>query len=110
MNNQEAYGNKTYEERLLQKFYPGDLVRVGPRYDGNGHYVADNGTGQVARVVRELPPSKYGTSRDYKLMSVNYSDEIEYDVCNVTRLILVPEMADEAFIAGREATGFSTED
>lgn len=48
----------------MSEFKPGQLYRIGPRYNGNGTYISDNGTGDLVRLQKKLPPRDWYATKD----------------------------------------------
>jgi hypothetical protein len=73
----------------LRTFNPGDIVRVGPSYRGQGKFAPDGCEG-IYTVKRELAPNGCGTG-DYYLVRGQVSlaelDACKWDlICHFTRL------------------------
>jgi hypothetical protein len=70
MTNQEAYGNRSYEQRLGTLYQVGDFVSVGPAYQMVGTYAIDGFEGQYEITARH----EFGNGmNDYEAVGFNNS-------------------------------------
>jgi len=83
MNENQAYGDTIYRQRLNTWYKAGDKVRVGPSYRGNDEYAHDGCEGSYTVV------SKMESAGDYKLIKGDrFYGEDEYDLMvNAPRMV-----------------------
>lgn len=79
MTEKEAYGNRSYYQRVSTWYQTGDKVIVGPAYRGNGEYVSDGYTGPYTVVC------KLDSAGDYKVCRGDMVDDWDL-IVNASRL------------------------
>jgi len=79
--NEQAYGERTYCERLNSEYDIGDKVCIGPAYIGPNRYENDNITGMDGTIIGRR-------DKDYQIELDHSSDEVWIWVTRLTKVDL----------------------